>query len=37
MAADKLRRQAGAFVDLVELRLKISRDPAERSRFGERR
>jgi uncharacterized LabA/DUF88 family protein len=30
MAADELRRQADAFIDLVELRSKVSRDPLER-------
>jgi uncharacterized LabA/DUF88 family protein len=30
MIADELRRQADVFTDLVELRLKISRDPSER-------
>src|SRR5665213_907606 len=29
MVADELRRQADAFVDLVELRSKVSRDPLE--------
>ncbi|HSI39606.1 MAG TPA: NYN domain-containing protein [Xanthobacteraceae bacterium] len=44
MIADDLRRQADAFIDLVELQSKIGRDPAERSgrmqdtpRFLERR
>lgn len=31
MAADELRRQADAFIDLVELQAKIGRDPSERS------
>jgi uncharacterized LabA/DUF88 family protein len=31
MVADVLRRQADAFVDLADLRLKVSRDPPERS------
>jgi uncharacterized LabA/DUF88 family protein len=31
MIADELRRQADVFIDLAELRPKISRDPAERS------
>ncbi|HWJ35914.1 MAG TPA: hypothetical protein VNR70_11640, partial [Steroidobacteraceae bacterium] len=31
MIADELRRQADVFTDLVELRPKIGRDPAERS------
>jgi uncharacterized LabA/DUF88 family protein len=30
MAADDLRRQADAFVDLVELKPKLGRDPSER-------
>ena len=30
MIADELRRQADVFTDLVELKLKISRDPSER-------
>jgi uncharacterized LabA/DUF88 family protein len=30
MIADELRRQADAFIDLVELQSKIGRDPAER-------
>ena len=31
MVADELRRQADVFVDLAELRVKIGRDPSERS------
>jgi uncharacterized LabA/DUF88 family protein len=31
MIADELRRQADVFIDLVELRPKIGREPAERS------
>src|SRR6266851_2003794 len=31
MIADELRRQADVFVDLVEFRTKLARDPAERS------
>ena len=31
MVADELRRQADAFIDLVELQSKIVRDPSERS------
>jgi uncharacterized LabA/DUF88 family protein len=30
MVADELRRQADAFLDLAELKLKIGRDPSER-------
>jgi uncharacterized LabA/DUF88 family protein len=30
MIADELRRQADAFIDLVELRAKLAREPAER-------
>ena len=30
MVADELRRQADQFVDLVDLRAEIGRDPAER-------
>jgi uncharacterized LabA/DUF88 family protein len=30
MIADELRRQADAFIDLVELRAKVARQPAER-------
>jgi uncharacterized LabA/DUF88 family protein len=44
MISDDLRRQADAFIDLVELQAKIGRDPGERSnrmqetpRFLERR
>ncbi len=44
MIADELRRQADAFIDLVDLQARIGRDPAERSgrmqeppRFLERR
>jgi uncharacterized LabA/DUF88 family protein len=31
MIADELRRQADVFTDVIELRSKIGRDPAERS------
>jgi uncharacterized LabA/DUF88 family protein len=31
MCADELRRQADVFIDIVELRPKIRRDPATRS------
>jgi uncharacterized LabA/DUF88 family protein len=31
MVADELRRQADVFIDLVELRFKLGRDPSERS------
>jgi uncharacterized LabA/DUF88 family protein len=37
MVADELRRQADAFVDLVELRSVISRDPVERQPLHEPR
>jgi uncharacterized LabA/DUF88 family protein len=37
MVADELRRQADAFVDLVELRSKVSRDPLERPHLREPR
>ncbi|WFU39087.1 NYN domain-containing protein [Bradyrhizobium sp. CB82] len=37
MIADELRRQADVFIDLRELRLKIGRDPSERSAAGEPR
>jgi uncharacterized LabA/DUF88 family protein len=37
MVADELRRQADAFVDLVELRSKVSRDPLERPHLHEPR
>ena len=37
MVADELRRQAGVFVDLVELRSMISRDPVERQPLHEPR
>jgi hypothetical protein len=30
MIADELRRQAGVFTDLVELKAKITRNPSER-------
>ena len=30
MVADELRRQADVFIDLVELRVKLGRDPSER-------
>jgi uncharacterized LabA/DUF88 family protein len=30
MVADELRRQADVFIDLVELRSKLGRDPSER-------
>jgi len=30
MVADELRRQADAFVDLLELKPKLGRDPSER-------
>ena len=30
MVADELRRQADVFIDLVELRGKLGRDPSER-------
>jgi uncharacterized LabA/DUF88 family protein len=35
MVADELRRQADAFIDLVELRSRVSRDPLERPQLGE--
>jgi uncharacterized LabA/DUF88 family protein len=31
MIADELRRQADAFIDLVDLKPKLSRAPSERS------
>jgi uncharacterized LabA/DUF88 family protein len=37
MVADELRRQADAFLDLVELRSKVSRDPLERPQSAELR
>src|ERR1700723_1864052 len=37
MVADELRRQADVFIDLTELRSKISRDPPERVRLSEPR
>jgi uncharacterized LabA/DUF88 family protein len=37
MVADELRRQADSFIDLVELRSKVSRDPPDRARLGEPR
>jgi uncharacterized LabA/DUF88 family protein len=37
MVADELRRQADVFVDLVELRSMISRDPVERQPLDEPR
>jgi uncharacterized LabA/DUF88 family protein len=37
MVADDLRRQADTFVDLVELRSKVSRDPLERAQLDEPR
>jgi uncharacterized LabA/DUF88 family protein len=37
MVADELRRQADAFVDLQELRSKLSRDPVERPHLQEPR
>ena len=37
MLADELRRQADAFIDLSELRSRISRDPPERARVIEPR
>jgi uncharacterized LabA/DUF88 family protein len=37
MVADELRRQADTFVDLVELRSKVSRDPLEISQLGKPR
>jgi uncharacterized LabA/DUF88 family protein len=37
MVADELRREADAFVDLVELRSMISRDSVERPRLHEPR
>jgi uncharacterized LabA/DUF88 family protein len=37
MVADELRRQADAFVDLGELRSKVSRDPPERPHLDEPR
>jgi uncharacterized LabA/DUF88 family protein len=37
MVADELRRQADAFIDLVELRSKVSRDPLERPQLAEPR
>jgi uncharacterized LabA/DUF88 family protein len=36
MIADELRRQADVFTDVIELRDKIGRDPAERSVSRER-
>jgi uncharacterized LabA/DUF88 family protein len=30
MIADELRRQADAFIDLVDLRAKLAREPSER-------
>ena len=36
MIADELRRQADVFTDVIELRSKIGRDPAERSVSRER-
>ena len=36
MAADELRRQADIFIDLVELRTKVGRDPSERPLARER-
>ncbi|PDT67104.1 NYN domain-containing protein [Bradyrhizobium ottawaense] len=36
MIADELRRQADVFIDLVELRSKVGRDPSERSGPRER-
>jgi uncharacterized LabA/DUF88 family protein len=33
MVADELRRQADSFIDLVELRSKVSRDPPERAQL----
>jgi uncharacterized LabA/DUF88 family protein len=36
MVADELRRQADVFTDVIELRSKISREPAERSVSRER-
>jgi uncharacterized LabA/DUF88 family protein len=37
MIADELRRQADVFTDLIELRAKIGRDPAERPALREPR
>jgi uncharacterized LabA/DUF88 family protein len=37
MIADELRRQADAFIDLVDLKPKLSRDPSERSPSRETR
>jgi uncharacterized LabA/DUF88 family protein len=37
MVADELRRQADVFIDLTELRSKISRDPPERVQLGQPR
>jgi uncharacterized LabA/DUF88 family protein len=36
MASDELRRQADVFTDLVELRVKVGRDPSERPQPRER-
>ncbi len=37
MVADELRRQADSFVDLAEIRSKVSRDPPERAALAEPR
>ena len=37
MVADELRRQADVFIDLVELRSKVSRDPPQHAHLGEPR
>lgn len=37
MVADELRRQADVFIDLVELRSKVGRDPPQQTHLGEPR
>jgi uncharacterized LabA/DUF88 family protein len=37
MVADELRRQADVFIDLVELRSKVSRDPPQQAHLSEPR
>jgi uncharacterized LabA/DUF88 family protein len=37
MVADELRRQADTFIDLTELRSKVSRDPLEVAQSGKPR
>jgi uncharacterized LabA/DUF88 family protein len=37
MIADELRRQADVFIDLVDLRAKIAREPSERQVLREPR